>query len=103
MDSMPSVHRTANGARDRFTQVDRVPMARSHEMTTGSLTAEDGGIKNPGNFFRPRSPPGADPSRWRMAKPPDHDSPASGVSRRTFLKTAGVGAAATSLIGAAPA
>ena len=37
-----------------------------------------------------------------MAKPPDHDSPASGVSRRTFLKTAGVGAAATSLIGAAP-
>ena len=37
-----------------------------------------------------------------MAKPPDDDSPASGVSRRTFLKTAGVGAAATSLIGAAP-
>ena len=36
-----------------------------------------------------------------MAKPPD-DSPASGVSRRTFLKTAGVGAAATGLIGAAP-
>src|SRR6185369_7687364 len=77
-------------------------IARSHEMTTRSLTAEDGGIKNPGNFFRPRSPPGADPSRWRMAKPPDDDSPASGVSRRTFLKTAGVGAAATSLIGAAP-
>ena len=37
-----------------------------------------------------------------MAKPPDDDSPVSGVSRRTFLKTAGVGAAATSLIGAAP-
>ncbi len=37
-----------------------------------------------------------------MAKSPDDDPPASGVSRRTFLKTAGVGAAATSLIGAAP-
>ena len=37
-----------------------------------------------------------------MAKPPDDASPVSGVSRRTFLKTAGVGAAATSLIGAAP-
>src|SRR4029453_13728208 len=37
-----------------------------------------------------------------MAKLPDDDSPAAGVSRRTFLKTAGVGAAATSLIGAAP-
>jgi len=37
-----------------------------------------------------------------MANPPDDDVPASGVSRRTFLKTAGVGAAATSLIAAAP-
>jgi aerobic-type carbon monoxide dehydrogenase small subunit (CoxS/CutS family) len=36
-----------------------------------------------------------------MAKPPADDEPLSGVSRRTFLKTAGVGAAATSLIGAA--
>ena len=37
-----------------------------------------------------------------MAKPPADDEPAfPGVSRRTFLKTAGVGAAATSLIGAA--
>jgi len=37
-----------------------------------------------------------------MAKPPADDGPAfPGVSRRTFLKTAGVGAAATSLIGAA--
>ena len=37
-----------------------------------------------------------------MAKPPADDEPAfPGVSRRTFLKTAGVSAAATSLIGAA--
>jgi aerobic-type carbon monoxide dehydrogenase small subunit (CoxS/CutS family) len=36
-----------------------------------------------------------------MAKPPaDDDAPVTGVSRRMFLKTAGVGAAATSLIGA---
>ena len=35
-----------------------------------------------------------------MAHPPsDDESPGRGVSRRTFLKTAGVGAAATSLIG----
>jgi aerobic-type carbon monoxide dehydrogenase small subunit (CoxS/CutS family) len=39
-----------------------------------------------------------------MANPPaDDDAPASGVSRRTFLKTAGVGAAATGLLGATPA
>ena len=36
-----------------------------------------------------------------MAKPPADDEPLPGVSRRTFLKTAGVGAADTSLIGAA--
>jgi len=35
-----------------------------------------------------------------MANPPPDDD-ARGVSRRTFLKTAGVGAAATSLVGAA--
>jgi aerobic-type carbon monoxide dehydrogenase small subunit (CoxS/CutS family) len=34
-----------------------------------------------------------------MAEPPSHDP--SGVSRRTFLKTAGIGAAATSVIGTA--
>src|SRR5438552_3805627 len=37
-----------------------------------------------------------------MANPPDDGVPGSGVSRRTFLKTAGVGAAATSLVAAAP-
>src|SRR3990172_6064912 len=36
-----------------------------------------------------------------MPKPPSRrdEGPASGLSRRTFLKTAGVGAAATSLVG----
>jgi xanthine dehydrogenase YagT iron-sulfur-binding subunit len=39
-----------------------------------------------------------------MAKPPaEDDTPTTGVSRRVFLKTAGVGAAATSLIGATTA
>ena len=33
-----------------------------------------------------------------MAHPPDDDPEVRGVSRRTFLKTAGVGAAATSLL-----
>jgi xanthine dehydrogenase YagT iron-sulfur-binding subunit len=38
-----------------------------------------------------------------MAKPPSPDEKLeASVSRRTFLKTAGVGAAATSLVGAAP-
>ena len=37
-----------------------------------------------------------------MAKPPADDDPFPGVSRRTFLKTAGVGAAATGLLGATP-
>jgi aerobic-type carbon monoxide dehydrogenase small subunit (CoxS/CutS family) len=61
-------------------------------MTIPPLTAVRAGIKNPETSHE-----------VAMAKPPDDDSPASGVSRRTFLKTAGVGAAATSLIGAAPA
>ncbi len=34
-----------------------------------------------------------------MAKPPSQDDKGGGFSRRTFLKTAGVGAAATSLVG----
>jgi aerobic-type carbon monoxide dehydrogenase small subunit (CoxS/CutS family) len=35
-----------------------------------------------------------------MAKPPARDDDAKGLSRRTFLKTAGVGAAASGLLGA---
>lgn len=38
-----------------------------------------------------------------MTNPPaDDDAPVKGVSRRTFLKTAGVGAAASGLVAAAP-
>src|SRR3970282_1546760 len=41
------------------------------------------------------------PRGGAMPKPPSRrdEGPASGISRRTFLKTAGVGAAATSLVG----
>src|SRR5262249_38205255 len=43
---------------------------------------------------------GLQPAEVAVAQPPcDDESPGRGVSRRTFLKTAGVGAAATSLIG----
>src|SRR5260221_13532915 len=69
-------------------------------MTNQPLTAARRGIKNPETSDRALRR--ARPLEVAMAKPPNHDSPVSGVSRRTFLKTAGVGAPPTSLIGAGP-